>query len=237
MNKLHVIVVEDDWLVAESILSALTELGYRARFSAHSYTEAVELIQKEKADFAMIDIQLAGEKDGIDFAEYLNKHIHIPFIFLTGNTDKETIQRAQQVHPSAYLVKPFQKEELYSSIEIGISNFQNKAAPTQPLKDFLFVKENDIYHKIDYASIDYVKSENVYLNIFSNHRTFIVREKLDDFLLKSKCFPFVKIHRSFAVNIHKLTEIHEQTVKLGEQVLPLHQNYKQGFLEQVHLLK
>jgi DNA-binding response OmpR family regulator len=158
-------IVEDDLLIAESITVALTQIGYSTTAIARSYNEALKMIQQEQPDLLLLDIVIDGEKDGIDLAETINKDYCVPFIFLTANSDAKTISRAKQVNPYAYLVKPFNEQDLFTSIEIAISNFnaEQKAEPLNAesvayLKDVIFIKEGELYHKVEINDILYIES-------------------------------------------------------------------------------
>jgi DNA-binding response OmpR family regulator len=76
----------------------------------------------------LLDINLNDTKDGIDLAEKINELFQLPFIFLTANSDSATIERAKKVKPNAYLVKPFNKDELYAAIEIVFNNHKSNVA-------------------------------------------------------------------------------------------------------------
>ena len=127
MNKVKVGVVEDELIIAYNIIDALEELGYSSVGPVTNFTEGIELIKNEQPDILLLDIILSGNKDGIDLAWHIKENYNIPFIFLTSHADKSTVDRAKLVDPPAYLVKPFNKDELYSAIEIALFNFSSKS--------------------------------------------------------------------------------------------------------------
>ncbi len=96
MSALKIGVVEDELVIARTILGTLEELGYSYCGPAISYTEAIEMLESNKPDLLLLDIQLSGKKDGIDVAEKVNELYPMPFIFLTANSDAETIDRAKK---------------------------------------------------------------------------------------------------------------------------------------------
>src|SRR5690348_12950127 len=100
-------IVEDELIIAEKIKLLLEGMGYLICEPVSSYDEALAMIEKEKPDMLLLDINLNDKKDGIDLAEQVNRQHRIPFIFLTANSDRATIERAKKVNPNAYLVKPF----------------------------------------------------------------------------------------------------------------------------------
>src|SRR5919202_6006521 len=134
MSLLKIGIVEDELVIARTVLSTLDDLGYSHCGPAINYTEAMEMLEQNKPDLLLLDILLSGKKDGVDVAQKLNELYHLPFIFLTANSDGETIDRAKKVKPHAYIVKPFTKEELYAAIEIAFSNFAGNDSSARPIK-------------------------------------------------------------------------------------------------------
>ena len=88
MSKIKIGVVEDELIIADSICSTLRQLGYDTTEPATSYTEALSMIENEKPDLMLLDINLAGSKDGIQLAAEIKARYDLPFIFLTANTKK-----------------------------------------------------------------------------------------------------------------------------------------------------
>lgn len=244
MEYLKIGIVENDLLIAESIAVTLQQMGYEPTRPVRNYNDALNMINIESPDLLLIDIMLDGDLDGIDIADTVNRDYGIPFIFLTANSDQATINRAKQVHPYAYLVKPFNENDLYSSIEIAFSNYNKLYQPSNPakdhvayLKDYLFIKEGEIFHKLEIADILYVESENVYLNIHTSKKRFVIRTKLDDFLVDFAKAGFLRIHRSYAVNPKHLETINGLTVIVGGKEIPLNKVYKQELLNGINLIK
>ncbi len=243
MKPLKIGIVEDDLLIAESIAVTLQQIGYQPTKPVRTYADALRMIETETPDLLLVDIILEGEKDGIDLAATVNKNYGTPFIFLTANSDAATVNRAKEVKPYAYLVKPFNENDLFSSIEIAFSNFysanKNKTenAPLSKLGNVIFVKEGETFHKIEINDIHYVESNNVYLNIYTAKRHYLVRVKLDDFLDKYSIGNFVRVHRSFAINPKHLESINTASVHVSGKEIPMHNNYKQQILDSIETLK
>src|SRR6476659_1005538 len=132
MNKIKIGVVEDEVIIADSICAVLRQLGYDTTEPATSYSDALDMIENERPDMMLLDINLAGNKDGIQLAADIKTRYDLPFIFLTANSDSATVERAKVVEPPAYLVKPFNKNELFTSIEICLSNYTRQKQKKVP---------------------------------------------------------------------------------------------------------
>lgn len=124
MKKIKVGIVEDEIIIAETISLALKKLGYLPTKPAYSYESAISMLESEKPDIVLLDINLNDELDGVDLAHYINANYSLPIIFLTANSDRNTIDRSKQTRPNAFLVKPFSNEDLFSAIEIAHFNHE-----------------------------------------------------------------------------------------------------------------
>ena len=240
MSKVKIVVVEDEIVIADNICEILTDLGYDVAEPAISYSEALETINEHKPDLAIIDINLRGKKDGVDLATTLKSDYCFPYIFLTSNTDKKTVDRAKKVTPSAYLVKPFSKDELYTAIEIAISNFEKKTAESDlnditTLNQSLFIKQKKLFIKIKFEDILYIKSDHVYVEILSNdNHKFLVRGSLNEYISKLDS-NFVRIHRGYIINLMHITVIDQDYVEIGNQKVPIGKNYREELLQRINV--
>lgn len=229
MANIKIGVVEDEVIIARSIISIIEELGYSHCRPAISYTEAITLVNDHRPDLLLLDVNLSGKKDGIDVAEWVNDHAQIPFIFLTAFSDVQTIDRAKKVKPNAYLVKPFTREELYAAIEIAISNFSNqnqgiqpKGPKAQPQNEAMFVKSNHQFQKIAFADVLYIESEHNYINVvLSDKKKILVRSVLSDFLSKLPFKTFLQVHRSYVINLQHVHAFDGTSVELNGHKIPI----------------
>ncbi len=122
--KTNVLIVEDETIVAWDIQEALETLGYDILARVTDGAEAIRLAAKLKPNLVLMDIHLAGSLSGIDVAEVLYTHFHIPIVYLTAHTDDRTLEQAALTNPFGYLVKPFQRIELHTTIQIALRRHQ-----------------------------------------------------------------------------------------------------------------
>lgn len=123
MSKIHVLVVEDDPFIAEDIREALTNINYHVVGIAYNKIEALNLLKNKAPDIALLDINLGDNLDGILIAETINTEFQIPFLYLTSYSNKEILDKVKHTLPMGYIVKPFDEADLFSGIEIAVSNF------------------------------------------------------------------------------------------------------------------
>lgn len=242
MSKVKVLIVEDELIVSMEISDLLEDLGYEVLNTVTNYNDAVSCLKSEKPDIALLDIQLEGEKDGIDLAHYIKENINIPFIFLTSLADPRTINHAKILNPNAYLVKPFSQDDLYTSIELAVYNF-NKTVNEKTddksekllIKDAFFVKGTNLFHKVKFSEIMFVKSEHVYLEIYSvDGKRHLVRSSMSDFK-DSLPKNFFRVHRSYIVNLDYLDSINSLFVKVKEYEIPIGRAYKSQLIKSIRI--
>ncbi|NBR14702.1 MAG: DNA-binding response regulator [Flavobacteriales bacterium] len=235
MNRVKIAVVEDEIIIADNICESLESLGYNVLEPAISFTEGKELIDNEQPDIVILDINLSGKKDGVDLALYIKEIYDLPFIFLTAHADKATVERAKIANPPAYLVKPFTKEELYSSIEVTLFNYQQNKIENQKSseKQFVYIKQKNVFLKLKYEHILFLKSDHVYIEIITlQNDKYVVREGLSDFEAKLND-DFVRIHRSYVVNSKHIDLVEATSIKVQAYDLPLSKQHRPILLEKI----
>jgi len=226
-------IVEDELIIAEKIKRLLTGMGYLTCEPVSNYDEAIAMIAKEKPDMLLLDINLGSQKDGIDLAEQINKQYRLPFIFLTANSDRATIERAKKVNPNAYLVKPFNKDELFASIEIAFNNYSSTkglatAAIASP-KDFIFIKDGHRFVKLLFDDIVYVESRENYVVIHvKDKRSIIIRSTFTDFITDLPANKFYRTHRGFAIQIGLIENVEPTEVSAHGFKIPISNTYRPG---------
>ena len=120
MGKARILLVEDEFIVAESIRNVLRNLGYHVIGHVPTGEEAIEKVDKSRPDLVLMDIVLAGDIDGVEAAGEINKRFDIPVVYLSAHSEKSFMERAKITEPFGYLLKPFQTRELRSTIEMAL---------------------------------------------------------------------------------------------------------------------
>ena len=241
MLKTKVGIVEDESLIAMGIVGALKELGYEVPKIAANYTQALEMTEREKPDILLIDIVLGGHKDGIDLAWKIKKDFGIPFIFLTANSDAATVERAKKVEAQAFLVKPFQKAELYTTIEICLHNYaqlqkkQEQQDGNYLINDSLFIKQGNYFHKINIDDILYLETENIYLTVHTKDAKLLVRSTLQDYIDLIGVKHFVKVHRSYGINTRHIQKINSEFLVINNVEIPIARAFRGDLLANLKL--
>ena len=119
MSK-NILIVEDETIIAIEIERYLSSLGYTILATCSTADDAYENAINHDVDLILMDIYLV-DSNGIDAALRIKQEKNIPIIFVTANMDEATIEHAVSADPIAYLTKPFNRQELFAAIKIGMS--------------------------------------------------------------------------------------------------------------------
>ena len=123
MNKIKILIVEDEPIIALNLKQVLIELGYEAFGIANNRCNTLKLLEekKESPDLILMDIYLQGPTTGIMLAKELKDTLkNVPIIFLTANSELATIKEASETFAYGYLIKPYKKNHLQATIEITL---------------------------------------------------------------------------------------------------------------------
>ncbi len=120
MDKVHVLIVEDEAIVSMDLRHKLEALGYSVPAEIRSGEEAVAAASRLHPDVVLMDIRLSGEMDGIDAAGEIRRRFNIPVVYLTAHDDQDTLERARTTESSGYILKPINETELRAGVEIAI---------------------------------------------------------------------------------------------------------------------
>lgn len=227
MKPTRILIVEDKAIIAESLASILLKAGYEICARCVSGEEALRAVEEHEPDLILMDIQLAGKLDGIQTVEQINSKHSIPVIFLTDFHDEKTINRAKHTHPAAYLLKPYKEHDLLIAIEIAFFN-AGSGKEAQPGKnekpqeedylfnDRFFIRDKEVLRRVDIADIQWIKAARAYYEIQTAQRHYTLVGNLSLFHKKFTHPLLLQVHRSYIVNMDKVTAIKGNMLIIGD---------------------
>jgi len=115
-----ILIADDEAYISTQLEERLTFIGYDVVGKASSGEAAIDMARSLRPDLVLMDIIMPGNLDGIAAAEIIKEEQNIPVIFLTAYTDDKLIERARNVEPFGYIVKPFQEREIKAVIEVAL---------------------------------------------------------------------------------------------------------------------
>jgi len=139
-----ILIVEDEFVVANDLRLILIEAGYQILGVAASVEEALESLRQQKPDLVLLDIMLEGPKSGIDLARDLRAQ-NIAFIYLSANSSQKILEEAKTTEPYGFLVKPFRRKDLLVTLDIAWYRHKYSLESRLRQADFLQKQLNAIH--------------------------------------------------------------------------------------------
>ena len=122
MDKVRILIVEDEAIISMVLRHQLEAMGYSAIAEVSTGEEAVSVASQLRPDMVLMDIGLGGEMDGIEAAAQIRDQFDIRVVYLTAYVSGESLGRAEITEPSGYLIKPFDSAMLREAVERAIQN-------------------------------------------------------------------------------------------------------------------
>lgn len=140
-----ILIVEDEGVVAKGIESKLNLMGHEVSGIAKSVDEALVSVKEKMPDLVLMDINLQGDKDGIQLALELNEKYQLPIIYLTAYFDDETLARAKLTKPYGFIIKPFGAADLRANITMAL--FKHQAEVSNRISDNTIIRSFKCIHE------------------------------------------------------------------------------------------
>lgn len=257
MTPLKILLVEDQEIIAFDLETLLTEWGYEVVGCAVSGAEALRMFETFQPDLALVDVQLEGDLDGIETVKKFNTIRLIPIVYLTGQADFETVERAKSSSPVAYLLKPFDDRSLQISLDLAFNIFSKytpliskteailpASANTVKLSadtilqdgDAIFIKQNYRFAKLKKDEICLIEAEGNYCFIHTKQHRHLVRMPLTTIIERLQIPDLIRIHRSFVINIKNVEEFSESEIIVNGKTIPITATYRDVFLNRFNII-
>jgi DNA-binding LytR/AlgR family response regulator len=239
-DSTSILIVEDDMVIAANISLQLTKLGYSVTGIESRGEDAVHHAKENLPDIILMDINLKGQLDGIETAKLIQKFSDIPLIYLTGNSDEVSFQKAKETHPFAFISKPFNKLNLERTVALVVekvteeNNKQRKEiAIVATLEDRIFIRSQKKLIKVMLDEILYIEAERNYCNIITVDQNFTITSPLNVFCEKIVNKDFLRVHRSYVVNIKKLDAVADAHLEINKKIIPISKMYKEDLMKSI----
>lgn len=243
MSNLKVLVVEDDQMISESLCDILEMLDHEVVGVAENAEEAIEICNENKPDIALLDIQIGGDIDGVDLSEIINQQFELPFIFTTAYADDVTVKRARDKGPFGYVVKPYGVKDINAAIEVAMSAYERLKDAESKAGGMTKIIEKSMFLKVDYKLIRvmvddilYVEAKGDYALFKTEEKGYIVHTTMKRVSERLEAYDFVKVHRSYVVNLAKIVDIEESNLLIENKVIPISRANKESLIKRLNLL-
>jgi DNA-binding LytR/AlgR family response regulator len=247
-STVKILIVEDEMIIGAKISMLVSNLGYEVTGLLSRGEEAIQHVAENKPDIVLLDINLKGKIDGIETAMQLQKSGNIPVIYITANSDETTFNRAKATKPAAFIAKPFKQLDLQRAIELTISRMAGeepeselqKAEPGEDrsyiLSDRIFIRHKEKMVKLMLADILYMEADRNYSRIFTKNKEYLLSTTLKLIEEKMSGQLFMRIHRSYLVNLNHVDEVVENYVMIAQKPIPLGTGMREQLMHRLQTL-
>nr|MBI1229479.1 response regulator [Cytophagales bacterium] len=239
-DRIRILIVEDDMVIAANISLQLTKLGYEVTGIESRGEEAIHHAKENLPDIILMDINLKGQLDGVEAAKIIKTFSDIPLIYLTGNSDEASFQKARETHPFAFLSKPFNKVNLERTVALVVGKISEEGnggkkemVEIEALEDRIFIRSQKKLIKVMLDEILYIEAERNYCTIFTGDQNFTITSSLVVLFEKIVSRDFLRVHRSYVVNIKKLDAVADRHLEINKKIIPISSNYRAALMKSI----
>lgn len=213
----RVLIVEDEVELAANYKEILINLDYEVVAIAKNATDCLEVLRNEEVDLILMDVMIEGDIDGIELTYQIKSEWDIPVVFTTAYSDQGILERISKVIYDGYLLKPFSVDRLQSTIFLALNDHK----PDEDKGGFFKVRDKGFVVPIPHSEIIYFQADGLYTKIFTRLRSYAVRDILKNIEAKLENGPFLRVHKSYVVNLQNVTSFNYKSVFVHDKIIPI----------------
>lgn len=222
-----ILIVEDELIIAETIMAILENGGYEHFWHVENVDEAIAILERESITMVITDIALGIGKSGIELGELIRVKYKIPFIYITSYASAEIISKAKPTHPAGYIVKPFKKDDILVALELALFNAEITGVQ-EAVRGELVVKEGRSLVRVYHDTIKWISADGNYTTIYlTNQKRLVIRQTLMTLEAMLPQSDFIRIHKSYIVYKGAIDKVKSDAVVIGNNELPVGRSYQQ----------
>lgn len=223
------IAVDDEPLALEKIASFIERmptLKLEAIFDRP--VEALAYLSSHKVDMLFLDIQME-KMTGLDLLAALPNH---PQVILT-TAYSEYALKGYEFEVTDYLLKPYSFERFTQAVNKAMKRISEKISVVETTPDFIFVKSDYRLVKVMLSDILYIEGMRDYRCIHTSTGKILTDQTFGSFEEQLPTSQFSRIHKSFMVSLSKIESIEKHRVKIGKELLPVSESYREPFYKKI----
>ena len=230
--KLKCIIIDDEPIARKVLSEFIEEIDYlELAGQAENPLKAMSLLNNNDIDIIFLDINMP-KINGIDFLK--NSRVNAHIIMTTAYT--EYAVEAYGLDVLDYLVKPISFERFLKACnkakEVSELKWLPSAQP-QKVNDHFFIKCNNQIEKVFYHDLLYAEAMLNYVMLYTSHRKMMVYMTIKSLEEQLPASIFIKVHKSFIVNINKIKSIEGNILDIGSQKIAISQNLREKVINEV----
>ncbi len=191
--------------------------------------DAMDILQSKKIDLIFLDIHLP-KLSGLNFLRTLP---HLPKTIITSAYPQYALN-GYELDVVDYLLKPFSFERFIKAVNKVQGSAISQSSESDQNPDFIIVKNGKVFNKVPMSQINYLMSDGDLVKIFTEEETHMEFQSLRSYekILSSE---FLRVHKSYIINVSKLKSIDGNRLTLGDQVIPIGRQYKKELLTKLNI--
>lgn len=224
MNTINCIIVEDDLQFVEYFKTQLNKFPFITVINhCKSYSEALMTLNEKKVDLVFLDIYLNSD-DGLNGFDLLKLHSNLPPVIVITHAPDLAVESYHIGKAKDFLVKPFDDQRLLLAINrsIEVKSHSNTLMDSKNL----FLKKGRILQKFDVDQILYFEGYGIYSKLVDYLGTHILNDSLTKIETLLDSFKFMRIHKSYIVNLEKITGFNTNRIYINNIEIPIGISYK-----------
>ncbi|RXK14647.1 hypothetical protein CP965_04170 [Halarcobacter mediterraneus] len=184
MKKINILIIEDTMLTAQKIKRTLEWEGYNVVAIASRSDSAIETMFKNSVDIIIADINIKGDRNGIETAQIIQKNFNVPVIFLTSYHDDSTLAEASTVNFTGYIVKPYLDSHLLREVKLATYRFSlnENIKPVELNDGYIYNIGTKTLYK-NQEKINLTKKEQQFLHILIQNKNVVISNEHIDLVL------------------------------------------------------
>ncbi len=217
------LILEDEVSAVEILKTYIDKTPFLNFIGNYESGLDIPLRRLEETDVLFLDIQLP-ELNGISFLKTLRNP---PLVVITSGYPNYAIEAFEEA-VTDYLVKPFSYERFLKSLTRIRSLLVQENT-----KNHIFLYADKTMYKTNIADIIYLKAEVDYVKVVTTKREILILDSLKNWLDKLRPFNFLRVHRSYIVNLDQIEKVSGNQVFIKNKILPIGRTYKNSFIDAV----
>ena len=233
MLTLNCVVVDDSTIQRLSIVKLVK--NHQSLNLIAEYSSALETnngLVKQEVDLIFLDIEMPV-LNGFELLDVLNNKPQI--IFVTGKT--EYAFKAFNYHATDYLHKPITKDRFNKAVEKAIKQHKLKLGVYEDDGEFFTIKSNHKKHKVFIKNIKWIEALGDYVKLVTEDKSLLVLSTMKSFEAELPKETFLRIHKSYIVNLVKIDKFSSSKVEVGDQEMSISRNKKHLLVDALKLLE
>jgi len=235
--KTRCLLVDDEPLAIRLLENHISKIdSLEVVGTCNNAIKALEILKKEQVDLLFLDIKMPNIT-GLEFLKTLKTS---PKTIIT-TAYREYALEGYDLDILDYLLKPITFERFFRAIERFFRDEKGSSSipanNDEPIEELILVKSGNKYHKINFNDIVYIESLKDYILIHTNAKEIRTKYKISDFEKELAQKSFLRVHRSYIVNLKKITAYTPNDIELGLIEVPIGVSYKEKVYSYLRIKK